>query len=163
MSNNLVPHVHRILLESLSWGFMVFEFYLVTNPFLGLSILPGPQLIIGWLWICSCFRYGLIEPTYRDNFSGIAYPCRGLFLVDPDKILKMMCFHPWSLGRSTDEILRSIDSVQLTRKYENKVCTPADWTVKVDIFEEGCISDICIDFLKYLWPSQNIWTVMQKS
>ena len=87
------------------------------------------------------FRYGLIEPTYRDNFSGIAYPCRGLFLVDPDKILKMMCFHPWSLGRSTDEILRSIDSVQLTRKYENKVCTPADWTVKVDIFEEGRISD----------------------
>ena len=79
----------------------------------------------------------MIEPTYRDNFSGIAYPCRGLFLVDPDKILKMMCFHPWSLGRSTDEILRSIDSVQLTRKYENKVCTPADWTVKVDIFEKA--------------------------
>ena len=53
----------------------------------------------------------------------------------------MMCFHPWSLGRSTDEILRSIDSVQLTRKYENKVCTPADWTVKVDIYEEGLIFD----------------------
>jgi len=76
------------------------------------------------------FQYGLIEPSYRDNFSGIAYPCRGLFLVDPDKILKMMCFHPWSMGRSTEEILRSIDSLQLTRKYENKVCTPADWTVK---------------------------------
>ena len=75
-------------------------------------------------------RYGLIEPSYRDNFTGIAYPCRGLFLVDPDKILKMMCFHPWSMGRSTEEILRSIDSLQLTRKYENKVCTPADWTVK---------------------------------
>ena len=69
------------------------------------------------------FQYGLIEPTYRDNFSGIAYPCRGLFLVDPDRILKLMSFHPWSMGRSTGEILRSIDSLQMTRKYNDKVST----------------------------------------
>ena len=56
-----------------------------------------------------------------------------------------------SLGRSTDEILRSIDSVQLTRKYENKVCTPADWTVKVDIFEEGLISDIVFSAYSAPW------------
>ena len=67
------------------------------------------------------FQYGLIEPTYRDNFSGIAYPCRGLFIVDPDKVLKLMSFHPWSMGRSTEEILRSIDSLQMTRRFNEKV------------------------------------------
>ena len=67
------------------------------------------------------FQFGLIEPTYRDNFSGMAYPCRGLFIVDPDKILKLMSFHPWSMGRSTEEILRSIDSLQMTRKFNDKV------------------------------------------
>ena len=65
--------------------------------------------------------YGLIEPTYRDNFSGIPYPCRGLFIIDPEKTLKMMSFHPWSMGRNTSEILRTIDSLQLTRQYNNKV------------------------------------------
>ena len=68
-------------------------------------------------------KYGLIEPTYRDNFSGIPYPCRGLFIIDPDKILKMMSFHPWSVGRNTGEILRTIDSLQLTRQFHNKVLT----------------------------------------
>ena len=63
----------------------------------------------------------------RDNFSGIPYPCRGLFIIDPEKVLKMMTFHPCSLGRSTKEVLRCIDSLQLTREYNNKVCTPADW------------------------------------
>ena len=66
-------------------------------------------------------KYGLIEPTYRDNFSGIPYPCRGLFIIDPDKILKMMSFHPWSVGRNTGEILRTVDSLQLTRQFHNKV------------------------------------------
>ncbi len=67
------------------------------------------------------FRFGLIEPTYRDNLSGIPYPCRGLFVIDPSKILRMMSLHPWSMGRSTQELLRTIDSFQLTRQYENKV------------------------------------------
>ena len=65
--------------------------------------------------------YGLIEPTYRDNFTGIPYPCRGLFIIDPDHILKMMSFHPWSMGRNTSEILRTIDSLQLTQQFNNKV------------------------------------------
>eukprot|EP00095_Tigriopus_kingsejongensis_P005626 maker-scaffold335_size202896-snap-gene-1.18 protein:Tk05626 transcript:maker-scaffold335_size202896-snap-gene-1.18-mRNA-1 annotation:"PREDICTED: peroxiredoxin-6-like" len=73
------------------------------------------------------YLYGLIEPTYRDNFSGIPYPCRGLFIIDPKKILRMMSFHPWSMGRCTKEILRSVDSLQMTDLFDNKVCTPADW------------------------------------
>ncbi|TRY73796.1 hypothetical protein TCAL_02198 [Tigriopus californicus] len=73
------------------------------------------------------YLYGLIEPTYRDNFSGIPYPCRGLFIIDPKKIIRMMSFHPWSIGRCTKEIIRSVDSLQLTDSFDNKVCTPADW------------------------------------
>ena len=92
-------------------------------------------------------RYGLIEPTYRNGVYGTAYPCRGLFLVDPNKTIRLMSFHPWSIGRSTKEILRSIDSLQMTDSFENKVrpgtsyryiysdiffvqvCTQADWEV----------------------------------
>ena len=69
----------------------------------------------------SFCRYGLIEPTYRDNMYGIPYPCRGLFIVDPRKTVRMMSFHPWSVGRSTNELIRTLDSLQLTDAFENKV------------------------------------------
>ena len=77
--------------------------------------------------------YGLIEPTYRDNFSGIPYPCRGLFIIDPEKTLKMMSFHPWSMGRNTSEILRTIDSLQLTRQYNNKVSTSRYQNILINV------------------------------
>ena len=69
----------------------------------------------------SYFRFGLIEPTYRDNLYGIPYPCRGLFIIDPSKVVRQMSFYPWSVGRSTSELLRTIDSLQLTDAFENKV------------------------------------------
>ena len=79
------------------------------------------------LCLYSYFRFGLIEPTYRDNLYGIPYPCRGLFIIDPSKVVRQMSFYPWSVGRSTSELIRTIDSLQLTEAFENKVCTPADW------------------------------------
>ena len=63
----------------------------------------------------------MIEPTYRDNLYGIPYPCRGLFIIDPSKVVRQMSFYPWSVGRSTSELIRTIDSLQLTDAFENKV------------------------------------------
>ena len=67
------------------------------------------------------FRYGIIDSSYRNQEHGMPYPCRGLFIIDPHKIVRMMSFHPWSMGRSTKELLRTIDSLQLTQKFEHKV------------------------------------------
>ena len=68
-------------------------------------------------------RYGLIDPSYRNPEHGMPYPCRGMFILDPNKIVRMISFHPWSMGRSTKEIIRTIDSLQLTQKFEHKVYT----------------------------------------
>ena len=65
--------------------------------------------------------FGLIEPTIRDSYTGIPYPCRGLFIIDPDKVLSMMSLYPWSVGRNISEIIRVVDSLQLTRLYKNSV------------------------------------------
>lgn len=82
-------------------------------------------------------KFGLFEPSLRDPFSGYPYPCRGSFIIDPDKKVRMISFHPWSVGRSTEEILRCIDSMQLTRNFDNKVCTPADWQPNQPVLVES--------------------------
>ena len=50
---------------------------------------------------------------------------RTVFVIGPDKLLKLMLMYPMSTGRNFDEILRALDSIQLTAKH--KVATPANW------------------------------------
>ncbi len=64
--------------------------------------------------------YGMIHPDVNDEA-----PIRSLFIIDPDRIVRMIVFYPARVGRSTDEILRIMDALQLTSR-EN-VATPADW------------------------------------
>ena len=91
--------------------------------------------------------------------TGIPYPCRGLFVIDPEKIVRLMSFHPWSVGRSTNELLRTLDSLQLTRDFENKVCTPADWEMNMIPMIDSNVSNDDINRLfrtgvvTYLLPS----------
>uniref|UniRef100_U5ET43 1-Cys peroxiredoxin n=1 Tax=Corethrella appendiculata TaxID=1370023 RepID=U5ET43_9DIPT len=56
---------------------------------------------------------------------GLPLTCRAVFLIDPNKKLRLSLLYPATTGRNFDEILRTIDSIQLTDK--NKVATPADW------------------------------------
>ena len=51
---------------------------------------------------------------------------RTVFVIGPDKKIKLMLFYPMTTGRNFDEVLRVIDSIQLTSKH--KVATPANWT-----------------------------------
>jgi alkyl hydroperoxide reductase subunit AhpC len=64
---------------------------------------------------------------------------RTVFLVGPDKKIKLMLFYPMSTGRNFDEILRVMDSVQLTAKH--KVSTPANWKPGQDVIISGSVSD----------------------
>ena len=64
--------------------------------------------------------YGMIHPNASDTLT-----VRSVFIVGPDKIIKLIISYPASTGRNFNEILRVLDSLQLTANYQ--VATPADW------------------------------------
>jgi hypothetical protein len=64
---------------------------------------------------------------------------RNVFVVGPDKKLKLMLVYPMTTGRNFDEVLRVIDSLQLTAKH--KVATPAQWQPGDDVIIAGSVSD----------------------
>lgn len=65
--------------------------------------------------------YGMIHPNASDTMT-----VRSVFVIGPDKKIKLMITYPASTGRNFDEILRVIDSLQLTANFQ--VATPANWT-----------------------------------
>ncbi len=70
-----------------------------------------------------------------------------MFLIGPDKKIKLMLFYPMTTGRNFDEILRALDSIQLTAKH--RVATPANWRQGQDVIIAGSVSD---DEAKKLFP-----------
>jgi len=64
--------------------------------------------------------YGMIHPNANDTFT-----VRSVFLIDPKKKIRLILTYPASTGRNFKEILRTLDSLQLTDHH--KVATPADW------------------------------------
>jgi alkyl hydroperoxide reductase subunit AhpC len=64
---------------------------------------------------------------------------RNVFVVGPDKKIKLIIVYPMSTGRNFDEVLRVIDSLQLTAKH--KVSTPVNWKQGEDVIISGAVSD----------------------
>ena len=64
---------------------------------------------------------------------------RSVFVIGPDKRIKMMMTYPMTSGRNFDEILRVLDSIQLTAKH--KVATPVNWKPGEDVIIAGSVSD----------------------
>jgi alkyl hydroperoxide reductase subunit AhpC len=64
---------------------------------------------------------------------------RNVFVVGPDKKIKLILVYPMTTGRNFDEVLRVIDSLQLTAKH--KVATPANWKNGQDVIIAGSVSD----------------------
>jgi thioredoxin-dependent peroxiredoxin len=73
---------------------------------------------------------------------------RTVFVVGPDKKVKLMLAYPMSTGRNFDEVLRVVDSIQLTAKH--KVSTPANWKNGDDVIISGNVSD---DEAKQKYPN----------
>ena len=73
---------------------------------------------------------------------------RSVFVIGPDKKIKMMMTYPMTSGRNFDEILRVLDSIQLTAKY--KVATPVNWKRGEDVIIAGSVSD---EDAKKLFPA----------
>ena len=64
---------------------------------------------------------------------------RSVFVIGPDKKIKLMLTYPMTTGRNFDEILRVLDSMQLTAKH--KVATPVNWKQGEDVVIAGSVSD----------------------
>lgn len=77
--------------------------------------------------------YGMIHPNASETFT-----VRSLFIIGPDKKVKLMITYPASTGRNFFEVLRVIDSLQLTANYS--VATPADWKAGEDVIVVPAVS-----------------------
>ena len=72
---------------------------------------------------------------------------RTVYVIGPDKKIKLMIAYPMTTGRNFDEILRVVDSLQLTAKH--KVSTPVNWKAGDDVIIAGSVSN---DDAKKIWP-----------
>ena len=78
--------------------------------------------------------YDMIHPNADDTFT-----VRSVFIISPDKKVKLILTYPASTGRNFDELLRVIDSLQLTADYS--VATPANWKDGEDVVISPSIKD----------------------
>ncbi len=78
--------------------------------------------------------YDMIHPNANDTLT-----VRSVFVIGPDKKVKLSLTYPASTGRNFDEILRVIDSLQLTAQHS--VATPADWHQGDDVIISPAVSD----------------------
>jgi len=78
--------------------------------------------------------YDMIHPQVSDKFT-----VRSVFIIGPDKKVKLTITYPAATGRNFDEILRVIDSLQLTANYS--VATPANWKQGQDVIITAAVKD----------------------
>jgi alkyl hydroperoxide reductase subunit AhpC len=74
-----------------------------------------------------------------DRTPALNQTVRNVFVIGPDKTIKLILVYPMTTGRNFDEVLRVIDSLQLTAKH--KVATPAQWQRGDDVIIAGSVSD----------------------
>ncbi|HEU4808296.1 MAG TPA: peroxiredoxin [Homoserinimonas sp.] len=79
-------------------------------------------------------KYDMIHPNASDTMT-----VRSVFIIGPDNKVKLSLTYPASTGRNFQELLRVIDSLQLTANHQ--VATPADWTQGGDVIITGAVSD----------------------
>ncbi|MBM3543304.1 MAG: peroxiredoxin [Alphaproteobacteria bacterium] len=95
--------------------------------------------------------YGML-PASAPNSSDGRTPAdnqtvRNVFVIGPDKKIKLILVYPMTTGRNFDEVLRVIDSLQLTAKH--RVATPANWQEGGDVIIAGSVTD---DEAKKIYP-----------
>ena len=83
-----------------------------------------------------------LERTAADNQT-----VRNVFVIGPDKKVKLILVYPMTTGRNFDEVLRVIDSLQLTANH--RVATPAQWQLGQDVIIAGSVSN---DQAREIWP-----------
>lgn len=97
------------------------------NTVVNFPIIADPERKIALL-------YDMIHPNASENFT-----VRSVFIIGPDKKIKLSITYPASTGRNFFELLRVIDSLQLTAQYS--VATPANWEKGQDVVIAPAVSD----------------------
>jgi len=87
--------------------------------------------------------YGMLGAEVEDDWSSRTpadnQTVRNVFVIGPDKKIKLILVYPMTTGRNFDEVLRVIDSLQLTADY--KVSTPVNWQQGEDVIIAGSVTD----------------------
>ena len=99
-------------------------------------IISDPSLAISKAWgmLPADVSGDASDRTPMDNQT-----VRNVFVIGPDKKIKLILVYPMTAGRNFDEVLRVIDSLQLTAKH--KVATPVNWKPGEDVVIAGSVSD----------------------
>jgi thioredoxin-dependent peroxiredoxin len=99
-------------------------------------MIGDPDLKIAKLWgmLPASAPGNAASRTAADNQT-----VRNVFVIGPDKKIKLILIYPMSAGRNFDEVLRVIDSLQLTASHN--VTTPANWKPGEDVIIAGSVSD----------------------
>jgi len=97
------------------------------NTHMNFPIIADPKFEVANL-------YDMIHPQVSDKFT-----VRSVFVIGPDKKVKLTITYPAATGRNFDEILRVIDSLQLTANYN--VATPANWKHGEDVIITAAVKD----------------------
>jgi alkyl hydroperoxide reductase subunit AhpC len=99
-------------------------------------MIGDPDLSISKLW-------GMLPVTADGDASGRTpadnQTVRNVFVIGPDRKIKLILVYPMTTGRNFDEVLRVIDSLQLTSRH--KVATPVNWKPGGDVIIAGSVSD----------------------
>lgn len=99
----------------------------VNSVNMNFPIIADPEKTVALL-------YDMIHPNASEKAT-----VRSVFIIGPDKKIKLTLTYPASTGRNFTEILRVIDSLQLTANYQ--VATPADWVYGEDVIITPAVSD----------------------
>jgi alkyl hydroperoxide reductase subunit AhpC len=95
--------------------------------------------------------YGMLPASAGNSADGRTpadnQTVRNVFVIGPDKKIKLILVYPMTTGRNFDEVLRVIDSLQLTAKH--RVATPANWTEGGEVIIAGSVTD---DEAKKIYP-----------
>ena len=97
-------------------------------------LIGDPELKISKLYDMLPAEANPGKRTAADNAT-----VRTVFVIGPDKKIKLILYYPMTTGRNFDEVLRVIDSLQLTAKH--KVATPAQWKQGEDVIIAGSVTD----------------------
>jgi len=99
----------------------------VTGHALNFPLIADPDRVVSTL-------YDMIHPNASDTLT-----VRSVFIIGPDKKVKLTLTYPASTGRNVEEVLRVLDSLQLTADY--KVATPVNWAEGEDVIIVPAVSD----------------------
>ncbi len=100
-------------------------------------MIGDPELKIAKLYDICCRRMREPHPTVARPRTNATV--RTVFVIGPDKKIKLMLVYPMSTGRNFDEVLRVLDSIQLTATH--KVATPVNWKHGEDVIIVPAVSD----------------------